>query len=247
MTKRNKSRFEKWFSLSRHRRRRGATVQSDKISTDFFEQRDLLISEEEGEKRYTHGSYHDLEKQLDVLKFEFIGESTLCWTHAKIIVLIRREFQIEKHYQLFKELWEQEGDFLLKNLNTRWLISAADTFADHSKDNAEQALSVACSCLINTIKIQETERYIIGAEKNNDIPDRVFELQNGRVALFDGTSAFAIGTDDTLRNMRWRIDKVSKSSIVGKILLELFLRVQENRTVYQRTRERHNRNKTAWW
>ena len=32
------------------------------------------------------------------------------------------------------------------NLNTRWLISATDTFADCSADDAMRSLSVACSC-----------------------------------------------------------------------------------------------------
>ena len=141
----------------------------------------------------------------------------------------------------------KEEDFLLKNLNTRWLISAADTFADCSSNPIRQSMSVACSCLINTVKIQETERYIIGSEQNHDIKSRINELQNGRVALFDGTSAFAIGTDDTLRNMRWRIDRLSKLDVAGKILLEVFNRLQQNPTIYKRIKDRHNRDKTGWW
>ena len=68
-----------------------------------------------------------------------------------------------------------------------------------------------------------------------------------RVALFDGTSAFAVGTDDTLRNMRWRIDKVAKINIAGEILLEIFLRMQKHNTVYKRFKDKHTRNKTGWW
>ncbi|MDA9058196.1 hypothetical protein N9K59_02895 [Candidatus Thioglobus sp.] len=68
-----------------------------------------------------------------------------------------------------------------------------------------------------------------------------------RVPLFDGTSVFKIGTDDTLRNMRWRIDKVAKINIAGEILLEIFLRLQKYDTVFKRLRARHSRSKTGWW
>ena len=77
---------------------------------------------------------------------------------------------------------------------------------------------------------------------------KIMRLDNEeRVLLFDGTSIFKIGTDDTLRNMRWRIDKVAKINIAGEILLEIFLRLQEHDTVFKRLRDRHSRSKTGWW
>jgi len=246
MSRRDKTKFEKWFSLSRHKRRYGAKELSEHISTDFSQQRQIVI--EGSEIQYTHGSSNNLDEHFDALRDEFVGQSELCYTHAKIIVLIRRDFEVENHFALFEQLWKEEKDYLLKNLNTRWLISATDTFADYSNDDSIRSLSVACSCLLNTVKIQESERFITNAKSCIDDKEKIARLDNEeRIPLFDGTSTFKIGTDDTLRNMRWRIDKVAKINIAGEILLEIFLRLQEYDTVFKRLKDRHKRSKTGWW
>ena len=246
MGRKDKSRFENWFSLSRHKRRAGAKELSDQISMDFAKQKNKLI--ENDAIKYTHGSSNSIEGHFNALKDEFSGQSELCYTHAKIIVLIRRDFKAKKHFAILENLWKEEKNFLLKNLNTRWLISATDTFADYSNDDDVKGLSVACSCLLNTVKMQESERFITNAENCKDDQDKIKRLQNEeRVPLFDGTSAFAVGTDDTLRNMRWRIDRAAKMNIAGEILLEIFLRMQKYNTVYRRFKDKHTRNKTGWW
>jgi len=246
MGRRKKSRFERWFSLSRHKRRAGAKKISDQISTDFAKQKHIIIDGDE--IQYTHGSSNDLDEHYKALNAEFSGQAELCYTHAKIIVLIRRDFEVNKHFAIFEQLWEEEKDFLLKNLNTRWLISATDTFADFSNDDSIKSLSVACSCLLNTVKIQESERFITNAKSSIDDTRKIARLDNGeRIPLFDGTSVFKIGTDDTLRNMRWRIDDAAKINISGEILLEVFLRLQEHDTIFKRLKYRHKRSKTGWW
>lgn len=245
MSRRNKTRIEKWFSFSRHKRRLGAKNLSNLINTDFSQQKKILLSA--GDIAYTHGSSKNLEEHFINLKKEFSGLTELHYTHAKIIVLIRRDYKAQEHFRIFENIWLQEKKYLLKNLNTRWLISATDTFADYSDDATTRALSLACACLFNTIKIQETERFFQHAEKFSDDAILIEQIQSERHALFDGTSAFTIGTDDTLRNMRWRIDKMATVNIAGEILQEIFLRLQENETVYRRFRNRHARNKTGWW
>ncbi len=246
MSRRDKSRFEKWFSISRHKRRFGAKKLSQEMSVDFNKQKKQLIAN--GDTLYTHGSANNLEDHFLSLRNEFTGQSELCYTHAKIIVLIRRDFEAKKQYLLFENLWHEEKVFLLKELNTRWLMAAADTFSDYSNDDSVRSLSVACACILNTVKIQETERYITNAHNFEDDKEKIAKLDNEeRVALFDGTSAFKVGTDDTLRNMRWRIDKAAKINIAGEILLEVFLRLQKNDTVFKRLKDRHIRSKTGWW
>jgi len=246
MSRRNKTRFEKWFSLSRHKRRSGGIELSDQIVIDFLQQKEIMI--EGSEIHYTHGSSDNLEEHFTALRDEFVGQSELCYSHAKIIVLIRRDFDTKNHFALFEQLWKEEKDYLLKNLNTRWLISATDTFADFSNDDSIKGLSVACSCLLNTVKMQESERYITNAFSFIDDKEKMTRLDNEeRISLFDGTSVFKVGTDDTLRNMRWRIDKVAKINTAGEILLEIFLRLQEHDTVFKRLRDRHKRSKTGWW
>jgi len=246
MGRRDKTRFERWFSLSRHKRRSGVKELSEQISSDFSRQKHIIIDGDE--IQYTHGSSNNLEEHFAALKDEFIDQSELCYTHAKIIVLIRRDFEANIHFALFEQLWKEEKDYLLKHLNTRWLISAADTFADFSDDDSIKGLSVACSCLLNTVKMQESERFITNAQNFIDDKEKMTRLDNEeRISLFDGTSVFKVGTDDTLRNMRWRIDKVAKINPAGAILLEIFLRLQEHDTVFKRLKDRHRRSKTGWW
>ena len=210
MSRRDKTRFERWFSLSRHKRRSGAIVLSEKISSDFSRQKQIIIDGDE--IQYTHGSSNNLEEHFVALRDEFIDQSELCYTHAKIIVLIRRDFEAKNHFTIFEKLWEEEKDYLLKHLNTRWLISAADTFADFSDDDSIKSLSVACSCLLNTVKMQESLNALSRMHiAMIDDKEKMTRLDNEeRIPLFDGTSVFKVGTDDTLRNMRWRIDKVQK-------------------------------------
>ena len=103
--------------------------------------------------------------------------------------------------------------------------------------------------LVNTIKLQESERFLIKAADCSVDTSRYQSLQNERLALFDGVAGFAVGTDDTLRNMRWRLDKLCSTHPLGAIVLEVFERVQkpEFSTVYSRFRDLHTRDKTAWW
>jgi len=246
MVKRRKTKLEKWLSFNQHKKRFGAgDIQNTLEDVDYQLLKEVTI---EGENVcYTHGSDKKLETHIKKLKDEFTGESELLYYHAKLIVLIRREVSLKKNVKLFEQLWDQETRFLTKKLNTRWLVAAADTFADHSNVTENQAYALACSCLINTIKLNETERFLQNYDNAKDDKSRYVQLTQERVALFDGVSAFAVGTDDTLRNMRWRLDSISSELPVYKILLEIFKRLQKEETVYKRFRDRHIRKKTAWW
>ena len=62
MSRRDKTRFEKWFSVSRHKRRSGAKDLSDHISIDFSHQKKIVI---DGDKvQYTHGSSNNLDEHF---------------------------------------------------------------------------------------------------------------------------------------------------------------------------------------
>lgn len=247
MPPRKKSKFEQWFSFSRHKRRFGADKVYQTLANRNIEQLKTTIIQ--GDTiTYTYGSATDLNEHIQNLKQEFIGQPELNHFHASLIVLIRRDIDVDKNYQTFKELWLTERDFLLENLNTRWLISACDTFIDYDDDKTLQAILMNAISLINTIKLQETEHLLCQThyQENEQIKQ---QLQHERVALFDGTSAFAVGTDDTLRNMRWRLDKVCAYHELGQIVIEIFERLQsqQNHNVYSRFRQRHTRERTRWW
>ena len=69
------------------------------------------------------------------------------------------------------------------------------------------------------------------------------------MGLFDGIAGFIPGTDDTLRNMRWRLEAVCQLHPLGALVMEIFERLQResNDNVYLRFKQRHTREKTRWW
>lgn len=247
MPPRKKSRFEQWFSLSRHQRRLGADKIYDVLNdVDINKMKSTMIDGQD--KSYTFGSAKDLNEHIANLRQEFVNEPALNHYHATLIVLIRRDIDALDNFAKLKALWLSERDFLLKSLNIRWLISACDTFIDFDDDFGLKALLMNAVILINTIKSYETEHLLchVNLTEDKQIKQR---LQSKRVALFDGTSAMAVGTDDTLRNMRWRLDRLCGEHELGQIVIEIFERLQlpDNDNVYSRTKTRHTRERTRWW
>lgn len=247
-TPRKKPRWKRLLSFNQHRKRFGAKAVADTLSThtDYDRLKTQIL--DGNTPAYTYGADKDLVHHIEHLRAEFAGQSALLHHHASLIVLIRREYQTIQHFRQFEALWQAETSYLLEHLNTRWLVSAADTFADHAGEPTVRSQALAVSLLFNTIKLQETERYLTqtNATEQHD-SERLQTVQQQRVALFDGTSAFAVGTDDTLRNMRWRLDDIASDHPCGRILQTLFQRLQTHDTVYKRFRDQHTRKKTAWW
>lgn len=242
-----KSKIQNLLSFNQHRKRFGASKIIDKINnSDWQTMKASIIAGDAA--IYTHGADKNLQQHTENLKKEFIGQSELNYHHALLILLIRRGVEVNKNFEQFQQLWRQEYDFLVKNLNTRWLISACDTLIDHSDDHHLTALLMNAVVLVNTVKLQESERFLTAAEHSID-SSRHHSLQNERLPLFDGVAGFAVGTDDTLRNMRWRLDKLCGSHPLGGIVLEVFDRLQQpdSDTVYSRFRLLHTRDKTTWW
>ena len=244
MPVRKKSKFEQWFSFSRHQRRFGADkvyAQINDVDLNALKSK-IIVGDA---VQYTHGSAKDLNEHIEQLKQEFVGQPALSHYHASLIVLIRREVDVEANFERLKALWLVERDFLLDSLNTRWIISACDTFIDLHEDVSLKAILMNAVILINTLKLQETERYLCDQSIEVNM-EHQYKLQTERYALFDGTSAFAVGTDDTLRNMRWRLDQICAVHPMGQLVIEIFDRVQNeaSNTVYSRFKQHHTREKT---
>lgn len=197
-------------------------------------------------KSYMHGSKNNLNHHLNDLRKEFHGATELEYYHAELNVLLRRKFKTKKTFKKFQELWHAKHHFLIEHLNTRWLISAADSFVDHDPNPLVQAYAFAAISLVNTCKLYETERFASETVEVPYNPRRIQELQKKRIPLFDGTSAFTVGTDDTLRNMCWRLKSLPKAIPTSLILTEIFDRLNQNETVYKRIKNKHTRKNTIW-
>lgn len=241
---RKKTQFERFFSFNRYRRRFGAGKFTNEV-VDFKELKDKQIEGEAGGQ--TWGSEKSLDRHLFNLRQEFAGQSELIFYHAKLIVLIRRDVDVKRVFETFSQLWLSEADFLCAHLNLRWLVAASDTFADHHPDASLRATAMIASVMVNTVKIYETERKLAGVAPAPVSEENVTRVRQGLVPLFSGLSCFTVGTDDTLRNMRWRLDAHMDNGAVGRILREAYNRLQIEETAFSRLRMSHHRDKTAWW
>ena len=181
MVRRRKSRLERFFSLNQHRKRWGAR-RHVLAAPDLVAMRERIV--QAGEPVQTRGSDKSLERHLANLRCEFSGRPELLLHHATLIVLIRREVRLAESLGQFTALWAQEAEFLCRHLNLRWLISAADTFADHGPDPQARAVAMMASLLANTVKIGESDRYVRGAETSAPLP------------LFETSAQYSIGSAD---------------------------------------------------
>lgn len=235
--------------MSRHKKRRGAIdAMASFQETSFSVMANTTVRGDAPE--YTHGAAADLKTHIANLRREFVGQSELNYWIASTIVLIRREVDVEKNVAALFDAFTECGTQLIQSLNTRWLVSCADTYADYHSDPLERSYGLAIGALVNSVKLTETERVVRGI--NEPLPD-VSDLDMGRkrIALWDGTSAFAIGTDDTLRNFCWRMERVKSQLNEVPVMLstfeEIFRRLSNHDTVYGRFKAAHHRERTQWW
>ena len=244
MATRKKTKFENLFSFKQIKRRFGSR-DLKRESVNYSELKSVIIDTDK--TSYTHGSDNNLKSHLANLRNEFNGKSELEYYHAELNVFLRRRIDPIETFRKLSNLWVRESDFLIENLNTRWLISAADSFIDHDTNSLSRVYAFSAVCLVNSCKLCETERFANNTENIGYTPDKLNQLKKERIPLFDGTSAFAIGTCDTLRNMRWRLDSIKSDLPSSKILKEIFNRINQFDTVYNRMMRQHTNKNTKWW
>ena len=244
MATRRKTKLENLFSFKQFKRRLGYK-EFKRDNVDYKELKSAIIYSEKTE--YTHGSKNDIKSHLANLRKEFNGKTELEYYNAELNVFLRRSINCKDTFKKLTDLWENESDFLIQNLNTRWLISTADSFIDHDANPLSRAFAFSAVCLVNSCKLCETERFASNSESTEYDPNKLEQLKKERIPIFDGLSAFTIGTCDTLRNMRWRLDALEEPMPSYLILREIFDRINNFETVYSRMSKKHTNKNTIWW
>lgn len=185
----------------------------------------------------------DISAHMESLREEFATKSELLFYHAALICLIRRGIETSEAFARFTIIWDEEADFLRRELDSRWLVSACDTFADHAQNPTIRALAMTGSILVNTVKLYETENWATG-RSGQDLNYRAITL---RTQLYDGISAFHIGSGDLVSNMQKRLSALTDSPhAISVILSELFKRMHLHDTVFRRFREEHYNPASIW-
>lgn len=128
------------------------------------------------------------------------GQPRLHLVHAQCVTLLRRRDPPGGTAALFCALWAGHGAALVKGLSTRWLISAATTFADHGRSPAQRQAGEGLSTLFAMLKLTETERLYSGTA-----PDTPFRPGRVRADLAMQMQPYAINGGDLDRVLITRI------------------------------------------
>lgn len=212
---------------------------------DFPKSPDLAILRSEiidaGVPKIAQGRLEKIEDHLNLVYREFSGKPRILYYHAWLIVRIRRG---ERRFKEFERLWHAEREFLLKTLSLRWLVSASDTFADRSSEDTQRTIALATTLLVATVKLYETERYLVGPEYV--VEDEVAKARTPK-ELFDGVTSFSIGHGDMVKNLVERCkEAIYDRGISGSIFKEALKRLHVYDTVFRRLQILHMNDSTRW-
>lgn len=186
----------------------------------------LLVQETEDRP---HGKRSDMRSQLQALERAFSGRSELELLHALSISYLRRLTpHTKKSWDIFRRIWVEQSDFMIQSLPVRWLLSALQTFYDHSDDAGEKIAGGIGFTYGNMIKIYETEHNA----KSKAATPKVRQYKNKSVPTMFG---FKPG-DDILININVLVlDAATKGGLAAAPLLRLLEVVADSQTIFQRT------------
>lgn len=184
------------------------------------------------------GRDRDLNKHFHKLQPEFCGSSWLAFLLVCCIVTIRKTDGSGPGLTLFHRILSEHTEQVCTELNSRWLISVCDTFADCGVSDTQRALGLSGSLLANTVKLYETERKVFSPKR--PWPPKARTGVNG--ALFDGIIGFWLTKGDMVRNLITRIESVSHTEpVAGAVVREIIFRLMQNDTAFRRIPELANK------
>jgi hypothetical protein len=166
------------------------------------------------------------DKNIEAVKAEFVGKPVVCHELIKQIILLRRGIDTDTNTERFFELWETYHETLLKELDTRWLLSVVDTAVDVG-DDQESAVAMNISQCINQCNIH-TSLLVNAVDGRLDGNKLQREM---KMPTWDGMITVDVPTGDMIHNMMIRMDKViATEPWLNDIWTELKnrLRTQEN-------------------
>ncbi len=124
---------------------------------------------------------------------------------------------------------EQHLEDLCSCLNTRWLVSICDTYADFGSP-VEKGNAMCISLIANWEKLALTHRRAFGLE-NGVFPDRArLAEMKSPLPLWDGMTSMVLDAGaNALPNMFSRLSRLTESTpVLQKILLTILERMRQN-------------------
>ena len=187
------------------------------------------------------------DKNIEEVKADFVGKPVVCHELIKQIILLRRGIDTDINTERFFDLWETYHETLLKELDTRWLLSVVDTAVDVG-DDQESAVAMNISQCINQCNIH-TSLLVNAVDGRLDGNKLQREM---KMPTWDGMITVDVPTGDMIHNMMIRMDKViATEPWLNDIWTELKnrLRTQENlplNIICKMSRVEHQRLYFKW-
>lgn len=171
-------------------------------------------------------------RKRHALATELQGQPELMLLHAVLIATLRKRAWPAQAPGLFRRIWTEQGDWLCEVLPSRWLISAAITFADHGETEGERHLGQSMKVLFSLLKLTEFERLYSGLA-----PDTAFPVgQRIKADLPMGIEPFSLrdgGLDINL--LAPMVQAALEEPVLGKVALALLDRLNADPgTVFRR-------------
>jgi len=178
------------------------------------------------------GGLTSSEKKRHMLLGELEGHCELALLHGMLVANLRKHTFPDVAPKLFRRLWEEEENWLLENLPTRWLISAVITFAEHGQTEADRNLAARMNMLFSLMKIYEAERAFSGLP-----PQKPFKTKDRFAApLPMGMAGFSVLKGDLEANLLtplWR--DAREAPAIGPLVQHLLEMLnQDDATVFRR-------------
>lgn len=170
--------------------------------------------------------------KLREMATEFEGLPELLALHGLLIANLRRRDQPPQAAPLFLRMWREEADFLLENLEARWLVSAVATFAEHGETEVQRRIGQSLNVLFSTVKLYETERLHSGAEPWE--PFAEIRKRPRRLTLM--LSAYSIQSGGLDVNMLGRLwQDAAGDPVIGPLARHLLTRLDaDERNIFRR-------------
>ncbi|MDX9690302.1 MAG: hypothetical protein EOM37_03960 [Proteobacteria bacterium] len=181
----------------------------------------------------------NVEDHIAQTRHEFVGKPELCAYHAGLIIRIRRRLDLQNSLDQFFFIWREAGDFLLEHLDSRWLISALDTFADYGIKE-EQTCAIAIIAMMNMAMLGETDHMLCGSPMH--LPEKIRENMELYPDIWDKRRVFHLDGDDTFANTLRRLRRIfAGQTMLMKICEHMVVKMFEGESVLSRLAARHAR------
>ncbi|WP_284376737.1 hypothetical protein [Amylibacter marinus] len=158
---------------------------------------------------------------LLALKIQFAQQPEILFLNALCIGNLRRKDPDPEMRALFFDIWTKQRRYMLKNIDTRWLLSALITFEFVSDNPRQQQAATTSFAFFSMMRLYESERMVHGASPTKQLR-RNFRVQKVTMG-FNSNSMLRGDADENLIKLMIRL--ADSDPVTGPMIGELLARM----------------------